>query len=144
MEINENQAQVLTAETGESFFKIAQRIQRDSARKIAFADGSPIEIDPNFDYPVILLRMTNELTPEEFGELTPYLLAGIGQAVTAGVITADRIQEIITAFTLSKQPPFPFDFPEGAGVKVFWEGTTTYRYEWEALPMPVEIEEETE
>jgi len=139
MEINENHAQVLTAETGESFFKIAKRIQQQSARKIAFDDGTPIELNPNSAYSSCLLEMEDEvLTTAEFEALTPYLFGGIAQAVAAGVLSPTRIKGIATVMTLPKQPPFPFDFPEGAGVKVFWDGAHTYRYEWVAPPVEEE------
>jgi hypothetical protein len=138
MEINPNPAQVLTVETGESFFKVARRIQEQSARKIAFDNGEPIELNPDSEYSVMLFETTEVLTSQEFEALAPFLLGGIGQAVAAGVISADRITNLATAFTLPKQPPFPFDFPEGAGVKVFWDGTTTYRYEWVAPPVEEE------
>jgi hypothetical protein len=143
MEINPNPAQVLTVETGESFFKVARRVQEQSARKIAHDNGKSIELDPDSEYSVCFLRMKKLLTPEQFYILkTEYFDPALKKAEKKGLIEEDQIEEIATAFSMPKQPPFPFDFPEGAGVKVFWDGTTTYRYEWIAPPIEApELEE---
>jgi len=136
MEINENKAQVLTAETGESFQTVAKRVQMQSARKIAFDNGEPIELDPNSAHAVCILEMEDEvLSTAEFEELTPFLFGGIAQAVAAGVLSPTRIKGIATALTLPKQPPFPYPLPEGVSLNVYWEGSHTYRYEWVAPPV---------
>jgi hypothetical protein len=142
MDINENPAQVLTPVTGESFIKIARRIQQQSARKIAYNNGKPIEIDPDTEYSVVLLGMTELLDTDGFNALMPFIGEAIEKATVAGVLAPGQIKSIATAFSIPKQPPFPFDFPEGAGRKVFVDGTWTFRNEWVAPPVEVEIDEE--
>jgi len=143
MEINENKAQVISANFGETFADVAKRVQINSARPIAFDSGKAIELDPESEYSVLLLKMPNGvLTTEEFDALTPYLFGGIGQAVEAGVITADRIDDIATIFTIAKQPQFIWDVPEGHSLKVYWDGMTTFRYALETDPALVQEEQQ--
>jgi len=143
MDINENKALTISANFGETFADVAKRVQINSARPITFDNGTPIELDPESEYSILMLKMPEGvLTTEEFDALTPYLFGGIAQAVMAGVLSPTRIADIATIFTIAKQPQFTMEIPEGYSLKVYWDGMTTFRYALEADPVPLPEEEE--
>ena len=142
MDVNESKAQVVSVDFGRSFAEIAEDAQRRSVRRITFDDGKRVKLDPTKEYSIMLVETESLLSSEEFAAFAPYIRSGIVKAVADGVITKERIQNIATVFSIPKQPAFPFNFPEGAGVDTYIEGTVALRYEW--VPPPCCAMEESE
>jgi hypothetical protein len=140
--VNPNPAQVITADTTETFEDFVRRVYKTSKRLIRYGNGKPIELKPGGKYAVIALKLSEIATPAQFDALFRIIMQSVAEATETGVIPPDWFQNISTLFDLYP-PEIPEQFQDGSHeFKSFLVGETGFAII--KTPLPEVIPDETE
>ena len=142
IKIIQHPAQSNSVNADETFDEYVKRIRR-ARKEIRFGDGTPIVLEPGKVYSTLMLKMPRLLLTEEFAGLVPYVMGAIKQAEADGVIPADSVESIATAFDITP-PVIPqrfFDEDPAAEIAVHFAGLTGFEI---VKNYPVEIEPDEE
>ena len=139
--INPNPAQTVAVDTTETFADFANKVFKLSKRPIRHGNGKPIELEPGSKNSVLLLRISELATPQQFEALFGIIMQGIIAATAQGIIPEGWLQGVSTPFDLLT-PAIPEQYiDEEYEYKIILTGEMQYVVTRERIP-EVEVEEE--
>ena len=139
--INPNPAQTITADTTETFTDFANKVFKSSKRPIRHGNGQPVELETDSTYSVVLLKLSEIATPQQFAALLGIIMQGVAEATAQEIIPEGWLQHIATPFDLHT-PAIPERYIDNEHEhKIFLTGEMQYVLTRECKPEEEEVED---